>query len=220
MTTLRPRRRLHTPSRTATPGPQGHRPARQRRLPHGFGRDRRAHHRRPQRDHRLHRNLGSAGTNCAPTSVVSAAYAFRTGRRRHPAQRRLPAPVAYRRLKAVIAPSTPRWSLATSKPRRRSPGMFALLQAGTMNNVTFGEAAPVLKTVGSGSGAGDPGATGSVVQTHMTNSRPEVGGATCCCREVRRTSRAAGAPVAGGAATALRRLELPSFIDGQHPLQS
>jgi 5-oxoprolinase (ATP-hydrolysing) len=50
--------------------------------------------------------------------------------------------------------------------------------SGTMNNVTFGNAAhQYYETVGSGSGAGDGFAGTSVVQTHMTNSRltdPEV----------------------------------------------
>lgn len=50
--------------------------------------------------------------------------------------------------------------------------------AGTMNNVTFGNAAhQYYETLGSGSGAGDGFDGASVVQTHMTNSRltdPEV----------------------------------------------
>ncbi|GAB2649875.1 hydantoinase B/oxoprolinase family protein [Nocardia goodfellowii] len=50
--------------------------------------------------------------------------------------------------------------------------------AGTMNNVTFGNAtSQYYETIGSGSGAGDGFDGASVVQTHMTNSRltdPEV----------------------------------------------
>lgn len=50
--------------------------------------------------------------------------------------------------------------------------------AGTMNNVTFGDAQlQYYETVGSGAGAGDGFAGADVVQTHMTNSRltdPEV----------------------------------------------
>lgn len=76
-----------------------------------------------------------------------------------------------------------------------------------MNNVTFGnERHQYYETVGSGSGAGDGYHGASVVQTHMTNSRltdPEVlGGATRCCCASSPYVRAAGAPVAGGAATA------------------
>ncbi|KEB68551.1 5-oxoprolinase OplA [Mycobacterium tuberculosis M1759] len=118
---LRPRRGggLHAPrpGQRRGSGPPGHRPARQRRLPlpHGFGRDdRRAHHRRPrrpQRDHRLHRNLGSAGHQLQRTDLGGeCGGALRVpdpGRRRHPAQRRLPAPVAYRRPRRLDARTNP-----------------------------------------------------------------------------------------------------------------
>ncbi len=110
------------------------RPARQRRLLllHGFGRDDRRAHRRPRCPRSAtidFTELGSAGHNFnAPTSVVNAAvlYVFRTPVAADdiPLQRRLPAPVAYRRPRRPDARTNPsrrggRWQ--RRKPRRRSP---------------------------------------------------------------------------------------------------
>ncbi len=109
------------------------------------------------------------------------------GRRRHPAERRLPEaapagdparhlPVAASRARRS-SPATPRSSQATCNALFGALGAIACSQA-TMNNFLFGDATrQYYETICGGTGAG-PGFDGtSAVHTHMTNTRmtdPEV----------------------------------------------
>ena len=140
------------------------------------------------------------------------------GRRRHPAQQRLPAPAATSCVPdgSMLAPVYPAAMVAgnvetsQASPARSTRALGVQAEgSGTMNNVTFGnDRAPVLRDrrlAAPGAGDGFDGAR--AVQTHMTNSRltdPEVlewrlPGAA---RRVRRTARQRRRRAGGAAATA------------------
>jgi 5-oxoprolinase (ATP-hydrolysing) len=116
---------------------------------------------------------------------------------------------------AVVAATSRRRSASSTRCSARSACLAA--SQGTMNNLTFGDAAhQYYETIAGGSGAGAQFDGASGVQTHMTNSRltdPEVLESRtrfCCASSAIAAARAAPARIAaatgscGGSSSARR----------------